>query len=149
MCSDMGDREYKRDGNHDELFTKVDFDGQMKFVAAEVICWGLLHIGNGLYRIADSLKGTSEEPAWAHRLERNMADLATALANLQAADQNVVDELQKLADEVRNAPDVQAAADAVQAEADRLQAAVDDAEAAPADPGTGGDQPPADQPPTA
>lgn len=147
----MGDREYTRTGKHDELSTKVDFNGQMKFAAAEVICWGLLHIGNGLFRIADALQG-AEEPRWAHRLERNMADLATALANLQAADQRVVDELQKLADEVRNAPDVQAAADAVQAEADRLQAAVDSAEAppaTPADPGTGGDQPPADQPPTA
>jgi DNA repair ATPase RecN len=72
------------------------------------------------------------EPEWAARMEAQMADLATAIANLQAADQSVVDELAKLATEVRNMPDVSAAADAIQAEADKLAQAVTDAEAPPA-----------------
>lgn len=159
---DMGDREYRRDGKHEELASKVDFNTQIKLVQAEILCWGLVHIGNAIFKVADALQPAAE-PKWAKRWERHMADIATALTNLQAADQRVVDELQKLADEVRAAPDVQAAADAVQAEADRLQEAVDNAETPPApapapDPGgpvpdptppvAPGDQPPADNPPT-
>ena len=81
-------------------------------------------------------KVTSDQPVWATRIEEQMADLAAAIANLQAVDQTVVDELQKLADEVRNMPDVSAAADAIQAEADKLSAAVTGAETPPEPPTT-------------
>jgi methyl-accepting chemotaxis protein len=91
----------------------------------------LHRIATAAERLADHFTHPNRAPAWAQRMEQTMADLAEAIANLQAVDQTVVDELVKLADEVRNAPDVSAAADMVQAEADRLAQAVSDAETPP------------------
>jgi len=82
-----------------------------------------------------------------------MADLAGAIASLQAVDQQVIDKLQQLADEIANQPDVNSAAQLVQNEVDRLQTALDTGgdPPPPVDPGTGtgGDTPPAggDTPP--
>jgi hypothetical protein len=170
----MGERVYKRSTGHEELAGKVDFNGQLRFAQAEVICWGLLHIGDALCQVAEALSPTNQ-PKWAKRLERMMSQEREALdrieSNLSSLSTEVDDISTVLANVAQNVDDPAVTTELNQI-ADRLATVKDTLENAttlddptnpvpdpapqpdptpPADPGTGdqpGDQPPADQPPT-
>lgn len=75
-----------------------------------------------------------------------MADLTTALSDLNAAVQSLVGEVSNLKQQLaqHDAPELQQAADAVEAQAAQIHEALATAQsAAPAEPGTGAETPPA------
>lgn len=167
----MGERDYKRSERHEELANNVGFSGQLKFAQAELICFGLLHIGNAIYRVAESLSPVNE-PKWAKRLERKMSEQSDAIARVEANLSGVtseIDDVVSVLQDLQSRVDDPALTQELNSLADRLATAKDTLEnattlddpapepdptptpdPAPVDPGAGdqpGDQPPVDQPP--
>lgn len=135
---------YRRSERHEDLTTKVDFNGQLKFAQAEVICLGLLHVGNGLFAIAEALSPT-KQPRWAKRMERKMSDSNEALARLSENIDNLTNEVGEIQEVLANLPTAEdpEIAEGINSAADRLGALKDalesattaDDPAAPAEPG--------------
>lgn len=141
---------YRRTERHEDLTTKVDFNGQLKFAQAEVICLGLLHIGNGLFAVAEALS-PAKQPRWAKRMERKMSDSNEALARLSENIDHLTTEVSEIQGVLANLPTSEdpAIAEGINSAADRLGALKDalesattlDDPAAPAEPETPGDPP--------
>lgn len=94
----------------------------------------LNRIATASERIAHQVEAREHEPAWARRMEKHMADLTTALANLDVEVTEVVAALEDLAAKVAAAPDVATAAQHVQDVVDALHAAHLSADPPPAPP---------------
>jgi predicted trehalose synthase len=127
-----------------------------------------MHIGNGLFKIAETLEG-AEQPEWAIRMEQMMTDASDALARLNENIDGLTTEVGEIADVLANLPTSEdpAIAAGINEAADRLTAVKDALENAttlddpaveppveeptPEEPPVDeqpGDQPPVDQPPT-